>query len=396
MAARAKTRRWSGRWSRRWSRRWSWAVRVALAAVLLAIAWPTSLVELDVTPPTALPVALVVCLPVLVAPEHPLRAWAASVLGGVLVALFVGPAPGHALGVQAVHLVVLGGLTALVALRCAPWAVVLAAVGPALVVAAATGSGDGVALASFWTLVLLAVASLVRRVLAQRRQIAVVEERRADEESRRAVLQERARVARDLHDVVAHAMSMVAVRAETARYRLPEVGETAAGEFAAIGDAARQALDELRGVLDVLRADEGSDAALAPQPTAADVDDLLAATAAAGVDLTVTRTGDPAALGPASAVSLYRILAEALANASRHAAGSPVTVTLDHHGDALDVRVANGPGRDAAGPGSGLGLPGMRDRAAAVGGELTAGPDGEGGFVVEARLPVGRGTGVPA
>jgi signal transduction histidine kinase len=382
--------------SRRWSPRWSWAARVALAGVLLAIAWPTSLVELDVTPPTALPVALVVCLPVLVAPEHPLRAWAASVLGGVLIALLVGPAPGHALGVQAVHLVVLGGLTALVAIRCAWWAVAVAAVGPAVVVFAATGSQNGVDLALFWTLVLLALALLVRRVLVQRRQITVVEERRADEESRRAVLQERARVARDLHDVVAHAMSMVAVRAETARYRLPDVGETAAAEFGAIGDAARQALTELRGVLDVLRADEGADTALAPQPTAADVDDLLDATAAAGVDLTVTRTDDPAALGPASAVSLYRILAEALANASRHAAGAPVTVTLDRGDDAVHLHVANAPGRDAAGPGSGLGLPGMRDRAAAVGGELTAGPDGEGGFVVEARLPVGRAAGVPA
>ncbi|WP_433787314.1 sensor histidine kinase [Actinomycetospora sp. CA-101289] len=385
MAARATTR-------------WSLTGRIALAGVLLAIAWPTSLAELAVSPATALPVALVACLPVLVAPEHPLRAWAASALGGVLVALVVGPAPGHALGVQAVYLVVLGGLTALVALRCAPWAVAVAAVSPALVVAAATRSTEGVALAFFWTLVLLAVASLVRRVLAQRREIAVVEERRADEESRRAVLQERARVARDLHDVVAHAMSMVAVRAETARYRLPEVGETAAGEFAAIGDAARQALTELRGVLDVLRADDRPDAALAPQPTAADVDGLLAATAAAGVDLAVTRTGE-GPVGPATAVSLYRILAEALANASRHAAGAPVTVALDHAGDAVHVRVANGPGRDAAGPGSGLGLPGMRDRAAAVGGELTAGPDGPdgtGGFVVEARLPAGRAAGVPA
>jgi signal transduction histidine kinase len=377
-------------------RRWSLAARAVLALGLLAVAWPTSLAELDVSPATALPAALVVVLPVLVAPEHPLRAWAASTLGAVLLALLVGPAPGHALGVQVVHLVVLGGLTALVAVRCTWWAVAVAAVGPAVVVVAATGSADGAALALFWTGVLLALALLLRRVLAQRRQIVVAEERRADEESRRAVLQERARVARDLHDVVAHAMSMVAVRAETARYRLPDVGETAAGEFAAIGDAARQALAELRGVLDVLRADEDPGAALAPQPTAADVDDLLAATAAAGVDLTVTRTGEPGSMGPATAVSLYRILAEALANASRHAAGAPVTVTLDHGPDTVHVRVDHGPGRDAAGPGSGLGLPGMRDRATAVGGELTAGPDGEGGFVVEARLPAGRGAGVPA
>ena len=304
-------------------RRWSWAGRVVLAGVLLAIAWPTSLNELAVTPATALPVALVVTLPVLVAPEHPWRAWGASALGALLIALLVGPAPGHAGGVQAVHLVVLCSLTALVVGRCAPWAAAVAAVGLAGVFVLATGAApEGFGLAVFWTAVVLAVGLLLRRVLTQRREIAVVEELRADEESRRAVLQERARVARDLHDVVAHSMSMVVVRAETARYRLPAVDEASAEEFSAVADVARQALTELRGVLDVLRTDDES-RRLAPQPTVADVDTLLAATSDAGVDLAVTTTGDPASTGPAAALSTYRILAEALANASRHAAGAP-------------------------------------------------------------------------
>ncbi|WP_328309041.1 sensor histidine kinase [Actinomycetospora sp. NBC_00405] len=374
-------------------RRWSWAGRIVLAGGLLAIAWPTSLNELAVTPATALPVALVVALPVLVAPEHPWRAWGASALGALLIALLVGPAPGHAGGVQAVHLVVLCGLTALVVGRCAPWAAAVAAVGLAGSFVLATGAApEGFGLAVFWTAVVLGVGLLLRRVLTQRREIAVVEELRADEESRRAVLQERARVARDLHDVVAHSMSMVVVRAETARYRLPGVDEASAGEFSAVADAARQALTELRGVLDVLRTDDES--RLAPQPTVADVDTLLAATSDAGVGLTVTTTGDPASTSPAAALSTYRILAESLANASRHAAGAPVAVTLDHGPDAVHVRVVNGPGRDATGPGSGLGLPGMRERAAAVGGELTVGPTEDGGFAVDARLPSGRAVGV--
>ena len=353
-------------------RRWSWAGRVVLAGVLLAIAWPTSLNELAVTPATALPVALVVTLPVLVAPEHPWRAWGASALGALLIALLVGPAPGHAGGVQAVHLVVLCSLTALVVGRCASWAAAVAAVGLAGVFVLATGAApEGFGLAVFWTAVVLAVGLLLRRVLTQRREIAVVEELRADEESRRAVLQERARVARDLHDVVAHSMSMVVVRAETARYRLPAVDEASAEEFSAVADVARQALTELRGV-----------------------DTLLAATSDAGVDLAVTTTGDPTSTGPAAALSTYRILAEALANASRHAAGAPVVVTLDHGPEAVHVRVVNGPGRDATGPGSGLGLPGMRERAAAVGGELTVGPTDDGGFTVDARLPAGRAVGV--
>jgi signal transduction histidine kinase len=369
-------------------RRWSWAGRIVLAGILLAIAWPTSLNELAVTPATALPVALVVALPVLVAPEHPWRAWGASTLGALLIAVVVGPGPGDALAVQAVHLVVLCGLTALVVGRCAPWAAAVAGVGLIVVFAVATGTVEGFALAVFWTAVAVAVGLLLRRVLTQRREIAVVEELRADEESRRAVLQERARVARELHDVVAHSMSMVVVRAETARYRLPDVDEASAVEFSAVAATARQALTELRGVLDVLRADDDRGRDLAPQPTVADVDTLLAATSDAGVDLTLTTTGDPGSAGPAAALSLYRILAEALANASRHAAGAPVAVTLDHGPEAVRVRVVNGPGRDATGPGSGLGLPGMRERAAAVGGELTVGPTDDGGFAVDARLPV--------
>ncbi|GAA4791398.1 hypothetical protein GCM10023200_28260 [Actinomycetospora chlora] len=370
-------------------RGWSWAGRIVLAGVLLAVAWPTALVELAVTPATALPVALVVALPVLVAPEHPWRAWVASALGGVLIAVFVGPAAGDTLSVQAAHLVVLCGLTALVVARCEPWTGGVGTVGLVVVFVLATRTAEGAGLGLFFTVVVLAVGLLGRRVLTQRRQIAEAEELRADEESRRAVLQERTRVARDLHDVVAHSMSMVVVRAETARYRLPAVDEAAAGEFSAIGDAARAALTELRGVLTVLRADD-EDAELAPQPGADDVDELLAATSAAGVDLTVTTSGDPAGLGPAASVSLYRILAEALANASRHAADVPVAVTIDHTPDAVRLRVVNGPGRSAAGAGSGLGLPGMRERAAAVAGSLTMGPTGDGGFAVDARLPAGH------
>ncbi|GAA4908322.1 signal transduction histidine kinase [Actinomycetospora succinea] len=371
--------------------RWSYAGRIVLAGILLAIAWPTSLNELAVTPATALAVALVVALPVLVAPEHPWRAWVASALGGVLIALLVGAAPGYALSVQAVHLVVLCGLTALVVARCAPWAAAVATAGLVGLFVLATRTTEGAGLGIFFTVVVLAVGLLGRRVLTQRRQIVEAEEQRADEESRRAVLQERARVARDLHDVVAHSMSMVVVRAETARYRLPAVDAASAEEFTAIGDAARAALTELRGVLTVLRADDDA-ADLTPQPGADDVDELLAATSAAGVELTVTTTGDPAGLGPAASVSLYRILAEALANASRHAADVPVAVTIDHTPDTVRLRVVNGPGRSAAGPGSGLGLPGMRERAAAVDGALTVGPTGDGGFAVDASLPAGRAT----
>ena len=108
----------------------------------------------------------------------------------------------------------------------------------------------------------------------------------------------------------------------------------------------------------------------------------------------MTTTGDPASTGPAAALSTYRILAEALANASRHAAGAPVAVTLDHGPRSRPRAGRQRPGPRRDGPGSGLGLPGMRERAAAVGGELTVGPTDDGGFAVDARLPVGRAVGV--
>jgi signal transduction histidine kinase len=193
---------------------------------------------------------------------------------------------------------------------------------------------------------------------------------------------ERARIARELHDVVAHHISMIAVQAETARLTTPDLTSLGAQRFSEIGDRARSGLTEMRRLLGVLR--EGT-ADLKPQPQLNQLVDLLDdARLTAGARLIVS--GAPVPLDPGVEVAAYRIVQEALTNARRHAPGAAVDVEL-RYGTELRVRIRdNGPG--TANP-AGHGLTGMRERAAAVGGTLRAGPlDAVGGFLVEAVLPV--------
>ncbi|MEV5739797.1 sensor histidine kinase [Microbispora rosea] len=250
---------------------------------------------------------------------------------------------------------------------------------------------------------------------------------------------ERARIARELHDVVAHHISMVAVQAETARVAVPDMPSAGAERLRAIGDTARAALTEMRRLLGVLREDDRERAAdLRPQPglRPAELNALLdEARDAAGTAVRLVLSGSPAVLDPGVELAAYRIIQEALTNARRHAPGAAVDVELHYTRDALRLRVRdNGPGvplssgtttgtvghvgpgghgghdgtgtpggasaSDNAGvPGgvtghglaghalAGHGLAGMRERAAAVGGELRIGSAAGGGFVVEARLP---------
>lgn len=220
---------------------------------------------------------------------------------------------------------------------------------------------------------------------------------------------ERARIARELHDVVAHHISMIAVQAETARLATPGMPAAGARRLLEIGDTARAALTEMRRLLGVLRDDaraadlsssagQPARAERRPQPTLQQLVELLDEARNAsmtGVRLIVS--GSPATLDPGVELAAYRIIQEALTNARRHAPGAAVDVELHYTAETLRLRVRdNGPGSDSgtAGgasvhtrPGSGHGLLGMRERATAVGGVLTAGPASVGGFLVEATLP---------
>ncbi|HEY7484992.1 MAG TPA: sensor histidine kinase [Streptosporangiaceae bacterium] len=203
---------------------------------------------------------------------------------------------------------------------------------------------------------------------------------------------ERARIARELHDVVAHHISMIAVQAETAR--LATAGMPAEGQkrLLAIGDTARAALTEMRRLLGVLREDAGTETTRKPQPGLEQLNELIdeARDSAAASTRLIVR-GNVTSLDPGIELTAYRIVQEALTNARRHAPGAAVDVELDYAGAALRLRVRdNGPGPPGDGSDAGHGLLGMRERAAMVGGALSTGPGTAGGFVVEATLPTPR------
>jgi signal transduction histidine kinase len=203
---------------------------------------------------------------------------------------------------------------------------------------------------------------------------------------------ERARIARELHDVVAHHISMIVVQAESARLTTAGMPAAGAQRLSAIGDTARSALTEMRRLLGVLRedADDEEVADRQPQPGLRQLAELLDATrdaSGAGARLIVRGWLPP--LDPGAELAAYRIVQEALTNARRHAPGAAVDVELHHTGHVLAVRIRdNGPGPPPlAAPDGGHGLAGMRERAAAVGGELHTGEAPGGGFLVVARLP---------
>jgi signal transduction histidine kinase len=202
---------------------------------------------------------------------------------------------------------------------------------------------------------------------------------------------ERARIARELHDVVAHHISMVAVQAETARLTTPGMPDAGARRLSAIGDTARAALTEMRRLLGVLREDADSDqvSSRRPQPGLGELNELLdAARDASGSGTRLIVYGSPVALDPGVELAAYRIAQEALTNARRHAPGAAVDVELRYADEILCLRVRdNGPGPPLAAPEGAHGLLGMGERAAAVGGRLRFGAAAGGGFLVEATLP---------
>ncbi|MGM1062922.1 sensor histidine kinase [Saccharothrix sp. Mg75] len=204
------------------------------------------------------------------------------------------------------------------------------------------------------------------------------EQRFHDERDAKAALEERARIAREMHDVVAHHMSMVVVRCETAPYRLPDLPEGARREFAELGGAARSAITDMQQLLGVLRA-SGQSADRNPQPGLADIRSLHADAEVADVEV-------PGAVG----LTAYRVVQEALTNAGRHAPGSDASVLVELVDGELRVAVRNTAGGPSRGGGGGHGLRGMRERVAVHGGSLTAVPTEDGGFEVRAAIPVVR------
>jgi signal transduction histidine kinase len=326
--------------------------------------------------------------PLLVAARYPLIAWRAAYLVALLVPLVPGEPRVNIL--QAVLLVVLfcvAGLRQQRPVLWSMWALMLATTWiwvrpgwerPAIVTICLSAV----------TLALDAIATSARTRAALDLQV----QRTELEVASKAVLEERARIAREMHDVVAHHMSMIAVQAETAPYRLDQLTEPALAELATLSRAARDALVDMRKLLGVLRCNEPAE--LAPQPQLSDIPELVHATQRAGVPIELTMPASDGEIPDSIGVCAYRIVQEALSNVARHAPGASVVVRVERDDESIRLGVLNGPPTSVVegsdGNRSGHGLVGMRERVTILGGSLSVGPDEGGGFAVSAFLPLGQ------
>ena len=210
-------------------------------------------------------------------------------------------------------------------------------------------------------------------------------EREQEELVRAGIAAERRRIARDLHDVIAHSLSVMIVQAGAARLLLDDDPERARASASAVEETGHQALVEVRRLLGMLGNEEPG---LAPRPGLAAMSALVEHVRAAGLSVEVSVEGEPHALPPGIDLTAYRIVQESLTNALRHAGPARTEVKVSYENDSLQLEIANERGRGGNGGGFGHGLVGMRERAALYGGELECGPRPTGGYIVRARLPV--------
>lgn len=250
----------------------------------------------------------------------------------------------------------------------------------------------------FFTPVLFAIGWLVGFALRGRaEQIEAAEERAARAEREReaaarvAVAEERGRIARELHDVVAHAVSVMVLQVGAVRHRMPETDTEDRETLKNVEQAGRTALAEMRRLLNAMRHD-GEELELLPHPGLDQLDSLVADVRAAGLPVRLEVRGEPTALPPGLDLSAYRILQEGLTNALKHARGSQAEVEVHYSDTELRLEVRDdGPGGPTTNAGLGHGLVGIRERVKIYGGEMTAGATDAGGFVLRARIPLDGG-----
>ncbi|GAA3957739.1 sensor histidine kinase [Actinoplanes auranticolor] len=352
------------------------------------------LADVDLIGPVAairLALAAAVVAPVALLPRRPLLAWRLAIIATLLdLPLDIAPA-GLSWPWHPAQTLVLPALVLFVAVRhpitTVSWAALMTAA--AMVVHLPTSQAPVVI--AFVVLSAVVGDQIRRRVEAQRDLTA---ERKLTEVelARRVVLEERARIAREMHDVVAHHMSLIALRAETAPYRLIDQPGARDAEFVEIASASRAALNDMRRLLGVLRSDPGT-AATAPSPGLAGIPAMIEAAGAAGLDVSLEPTGTMTAT-PVVEECAYRIVQEGISNATRHAPGAAIRVTVAAADRTLQVRVHNTDPDPAAAvssgsaAGGGHGIAGMRERVGALGGDLTTGPSQDRGYEVRAVLPL--------
>ncbi|MFD5190426.1 sensor histidine kinase [Streptomyces sp. NPDC058357] len=340
---------------------------------------------------------------IVVALYRPVQAWWATMLVMVMVAPFAENAASGmripwsgAFPWSGVGIAMQAGVLYLLALRVRPRIAV-----ETLVITVLAGlvcgarnplqSAHDIRLAIAALAITVAMGVALRGLMAARTQLVVQEELTAEERSRRTLLEERNRIARELHDVVAHHMSVVSIQAQVVPHLVENPSDELRENVEGIRRNAVDALTELRRVLGVLRSEDPLPHAArhAPQPTLERLDELIDNARGAGLTVTAETTGEPRPLSPGVELSAFRIVQEALSNAMRHAPGARVRVEIRHQGSGVTVRITNTAPDRAAPPASGIGhgLLGMRERTAMLGGELATGATPDGGYEVTATLP---------
>jgi signal transduction histidine kinase len=362
-------------WLQRHPRLIDWALLLAALATSVGAAAHHSQKAIGI------PLAVVACLPLLVRRRHPLPVLAvttgASIVQIAAIGLFAPLPTAIALYTVADQLerrdALLAGAATLIAITPALWVSGgwRHAVGPLLGFAVAWLIGDGL--------------GTRRRYVAALEERAERLEREREAEAARAVAEEQARIARELHDVIAHTLSVIVVQAAAARDVFATRPEHSAEALEAIERSARSALEELRRLVGSVR---GEEASFAPPPRLADLDQLLDQLTDSGLPVSVTIEGQPTALPAAVDLSAYRVVQEALTNTLKHAQATQAEVALRWQENALEVEIRDDGVGSASTNGTGHGIVGMQERLALLGGTLTAQPATGGGFIVLARFPL--------
>ncbi|MEW2448667.1 histidine kinase [Streptomyces parvulus] len=389
--------------SRRWVRLLPWVFAFVLCVALLPTTIQVLSLDYGLNGGVATGLAIAQTAPLLLAVVRPLHAWyvifAADVAGALALLTVdlhgrqVWPFPPMEI-VGYIALCLALGLRERRRTLLLVW-LATAAANVALGFVAPEGTGAQGALLTILSGAALVLAGALRERGEAQRRLAEQETISEAERERRTLLEERARIARELHDVVAHHMSVITVQADTAAYRLERLPPDVREEFTTIAATARESLGEMRRLLGVLRNEE-TKGELAPQPGLTRIGQLVEATVRAGVPVEFTPVD--ADVSEAVGLSAYRIVQEALANVVRHAPGARTSVSVSESAGPdgtrlLTVLVVNGPPPEPPvapleSDGTGHGLVGMRERVRLAGGTLDAGPLPDGGFRVAARLPL--------
>lgn len=375
-------------------RAWTWVATSLLALVLVTVSVPlaSSLYGVHLLAAFATSLALAGALPLAV--RWPWLGAGLATAGLLAFALLSAASEGAPWPWPVTTIVSQGALLIVLGLM-RPWWVAFATWLAGVVVTTPFAFVDAGAAANVVTAAAVTAAALAVAVLVAQRRLIVAELFRerantASEQQRRVLVEERNRVARELHDVVAHGLSIIHVQATSAPYRVEGLSDAAKAEFGEIAASARTAMTEMRQLLGVLRS-EGAAPDTAPQPGPDDLPSLVASVERAGVPVTL-ELGDDLPSSGLAATSAYRIVQEALSNVVRHAPGAATHVSVEVLAGDLVVSVENDAATDVPGPdarGGGHGLVGIGERATLLGGHAEYGARPGGGYRVLATLPLG-------